>query len=892
MNAYGPTSQRVKENPSVSEQFYTELASAINAPSRYLVFVCGDFNSKLGKRTTADIEAGLEFCLGTHGMGTRNDNGETLANFMTMKSLFACNTAFQHASRHKTTWTGWLRDPSAPPGTSKTVAVYTQIDFVLCKQNAKLMLQDARSYGGATMCSDHKPVVARLCFNRRCLVYRQPKKHALRTIYDTARLVCNEDTRNAYLSSLNKKINDMPTSTDPNVRLRDILRCVKEAANETVGVTPPSSHKRGYTQDPLVSRLSTQQRALRLRIEATGNSTDRTTLRRERSHILKQINKRLREVACRKADTLASEITATDDARKMFKAVKAMKSVPRTPSLCIQDQEGKFIATNRAKANAIRKWFEQRFNDPSAVPLAPFVGPGQPLNQPITTLEIERAMKLLQNGRAPGPDSVNNELLKYAPGILSAPLEETINAIFEQHVTLEELGQGTLVALPKPGKPRGPLTSLRPIVLLNSVRKIISTITLQRIRPKVDAFTGASQSGFKRGRSCADIIWAQRMLTSIVMARHWDFHKMGIDMSRAFDTINREKILDVLTSAGCEADDLRLVRVLLAGTNITVRVGSSQSTCFDTTIGSPQGDNLSPVLFTCYLAAALRCVRSFSGRPDPPITSEGLPHEWEYADDVDFVDEEREPLDSLLQAACSQLREWNLQVNESKTEFTHIHLANTTKTDDPNEVTRGNETWRSNKSLGSLLCSSKDITHRCVLGNLSFRSFWSLWMHGPKIPLQKRLRVYHAMCVSTMLYNCSSWAAPKAILNKLDACHRRHLRSILAIHWPNTISNETLYKRCNTRPLSEMVTEARWNMLGHVLRMDQNAPAQTALRYAVEGAKKYKSRRGRHTTNLLDTLKKDIKERMMDLRNTADLESLRKTAADKARWREMLAKKD
>ena len=41
------------------------------------------------------------------------------------------------------------------------------------------------------------------------------------------------------------------------------------------------------------------------------------------------------------------------------------------------------------------------------------------------------------------------------------------------------------------------------------------------------------------------------------------------------------------------------------------------------------------------------------GPPDLPITSEDMPQEWEYADDVDFADEEREPLDSLLQTACT-----------------------------------------------------------------------------------------------------------------------------------------------------------------------------------------------------------------------------------------------
>ena len=131
VNAYGPTSQRVRENPSVSEQFYAELNSAIKAPARFLVIVCRDFNSKLGKCTAADIKAGLDSCMGAHGMGTRNENGEALANFLAIHGLFTCNTAFHHASHHKTTWTGWLTDQNTPLSSCKTVPIYTQIDFVL-----------------------------------------------------------------------------------------------------------------------------------------------------------------------------------------------------------------------------------------------------------------------------------------------------------------------------------------------------------------------------------------------------------------------------------------------------------------------------------------------------------------------------------------------------------------------------------------------------------------------------------------------------------------------------------------------------------------------------------------------------------------------------------------
>ena len=58
-----------------------------------------------------------------------------------------------------------------------------------------------------------------------------------------------------------------------------------------------------------------------------------------------------------------------------------------------------------------------------------------------------------------------------------------------------------------------------------------------------------------------------------------------------------------------------------------------------------------------------------------------------FGDGVDFADEEREPLDSLLQTACAQLRVWNLLVNESKTEFTHMYLADASEADDQGAAT-------------------------------------------------------------------------------------------------------------------------------------------------------------------------------------------------------------
>ena len=69
-------------------------------------------------------------------------------------------------------------------------------------------------------------------------------------------------------------------------------------------------------------------------------------------------------------------------------------------------------------------------------------------------------------------------------------------------------------------------------------------------------------------------------------------------------------------------------------------------------LGAFQGDCLSGCLFTLVLAGALCELREKLAAtmvwPNPPITIEGFPLETEYADDVDFMDEDEENLKKIL----------------------------------------------------------------------------------------------------------------------------------------------------------------------------------------------------------------------------------------------------
>ena len=175
---------------------------------------------------------------------------------------------------------------------------------------------------------------------------------------------------------------------------------------------------------------------------------------------------------------------------------------------------------------------------------------------------------------------------------------------------------------------------------------------------------------------------------------------------------------------------------------IKIKVNAELSFEFETSVGSPQGDSLSGKLFTLTLAGALYHLRAVMQRPTPPIKDDGMPEESEYSDDVDFMDTEQEALTDLFLKAKDIFIEWNLHINEIKTEFVHFRIADRHEfMEDGITQLRGNEVWCTTKLLGSLMCSVKDMGNRCILGNIAFQSFKKVWMDS-KITLDKKLNIY------------------------------------------------------------------------------------------------------------------------------------------------------
>ena len=182
----------------------------------------------------------------------------------------------------------------------------------------------------------------------------------------------------------------------------------------------------------------------------------------------------------------------------------------------------------------------------------------------------------LNSGRACGHDDLPADLLKSTADLIAPAIAAIFNDALEHHESLD-IGKGVLQ---KPGKPVGPLTSVRPIVLLSALRKTLSLVVLSRIATKVDNLLSPSQSGFRRGRSTADVVFGYRWLCAKAQRQRVTIECLCIDLSRAFDTIRRDKLLEVLQSFLNEPE-LRMIRFLLADTSIEPRLSTGDCHALD-----------------------------------------------------------------------------------------------------------------------------------------------------------------------------------------------------------------------------------------------------------------------------------------------------------------------
>jgi len=153
------------------------------------------------------------------------------------------------------------------------------------------------------------------------------------------------------------------------------------------------------------------------------------------------------------------------------------------------------------------------------------------------------------------------------------------------------------------------------------------------------------------------------------LRKKWEYneavHQLFIDFKKAYDSVRREVLYNILIECGIPKKLVRLIKMCLTETYSTVRVGKNLSDMFPIRNGLKQGDYLSPLLFNFALEYAIRRVQ---------VNQDGLKlngtHQLlAYADDVNILGESVHTVKGNAETLVVATKETGLEVNSDKTKY-------------------------------------------------------------------------------------------------------------------------------------------------------------------------------------------------------------------------------
>ena len=130
----------------------------------------------------------------------------------------------------------------------------------------------------------------------------------------------------------------------------------------------------------------------------------------------------------------------------------------------------------------------------------------------------------------------------------------------------------------------------RGISLLASAGKILGRVLLNRLTEQLlDKVLPESQCGFRSGRGTTDMVFTARQLHEKCREQHQDLYVVFVDLTKAFDTVNRDGLWTILAKLGCPQKFVNVVKSLHEGMQAQILDQSAFSSIFTVSNGVKQG---------------------------------------------------------------------------------------------------------------------------------------------------------------------------------------------------------------------------------------------------------------------------------------------------------------
>lgn len=865
--AYAPT---LDSEEAINDQFYNDLENLIqNIPNSDKIIILGDMNSRVGQ--DAELWPGV---IGRQGMGKMNKNGLRLLTFCAENRFAITNTFFQMKNRYKATWL----HPRSKHG--------HQIDFIIVKRQDLKDVRVTKVKRGAECWTDHHLLLSKMNVIIRPKSRQQSttnKRLNCATLNDNAK---KEDLQERLARELeNCTIEHGPKSQeDIDSFWGEFVNCVHQTALECLGTIRKRNRDWFDESNQEIIQLLAQKNKAHDAYLANPSSTP---LKTHWQNIRADTQRTLRKLQDEWWTARAQEIQRYADENQthnFYEAIKAIHGPSRNSATPVRSADDQTLITD--KQGILKRWadhFAQLLNrvnycDHTIFDELPQLPLSPELDAPPSLDEVEKAVKQLKNNKSSGSDGIPSEIYKCGGARITEVLHNFFSICWTNGMIPSHWKKGDIVTIYKRKGDKAVCGNSRGITLLDVAGKILGKVLLVRLLALLNNdILPETQCGFRSERSTVDMIFTCRQLIEKSIEQREHFSTAFIDLTKAFDTINRDMMFIVLAKIGCPPTFIQMIRQFHQDTLARVISSGESSDYFPVNVGVKQGCVLAPILFNTYLIAvthnyyqqtspdhginikhrfdgSLFNLRRFNARTKCQNTAI---LELQYADDAAAIAKEPTHLQEQLSILNEAYRRAGLQVNITKTEI--LTIPNNAR----QPITINDEQLKQVDHftyLGSIISQNgtndREITNRihqasAAFGRLRDRVFLNRDLH-----LKTKVAVYQAICVSTLLYGSETWTPYRRQIKTLETFHIRCLQRILRVTWQDRITHNEILERTLCDSIEAQIAKRSLKWIGHVIRMQDNRlPKKVLFAELAQGTRSAGGQKKRYKDHLKTTLK-------------------------------------